>query len=229
MRHLPQQPQQPQQPGSDRFVTTFLVRSCEEWMSPARDTQPVESPGGARSGGCVYGGSMNCSPSAWLRELYHIAVRSSTPPHGDRRPPLGRRITRCTSRQRSGRILLPCRQVCRTAPWTTTSHLPPAPGQTSRLSAVSGPQERVLRLTVEQMADSTPVVPMLEAPVQQLGCSVCGERARPWGAAPTSCSGTASARASCGASPRPGSAGGGLVRSLREALHSVADASKSSA
>ena len=32
-------------------------------------------------------------------------------------------------------------------------------------------QERVLQHIVEQMADSTPVVPMLEAPVQLLGCS----------------------------------------------------------
>ena len=34
-----------------------------------------------------------------------------------------------------------------------------------RLSAVSGPQERVQRHTVEQMADGAPVLPMLEAPV----------------------------------------------------------------
>ena len=79
-----------------------------------------------------------------------------------------------------------------------------------RLSAVSGPQERVLRHTVEQMDDSTPVVPMLEAPVQQLGCSVVGSALGRWEPL-TSCSGTASARASCGASPRPGSAGGGQV------------------
>ena len=49
-----------------------------------------------------------------------------------------------------------------------------------RLSAVSGPQERVLRHTVEQMADSTPVVPMLDAPVQQLGCSVVGSALGRW-------------------------------------------------
>ena len=34
-----------------------------------------------------------------------------------------------------------------------------------RLFAVSGPQERVQRHTVEQMADSAPVLPMLDAPV----------------------------------------------------------------
>ena len=34
-----------------------------------------------------------------------------------------------------------------------------------RLPAVSGPQERVQRHTVEQMADGAPVLPMLEAPV----------------------------------------------------------------
>ena len=33
---------------------------------------------------------------------------------------------------------------------------------------------------VEQMADSTPVVPMLEAPVQQLGCSVVGSVLGRW-------------------------------------------------
>ena len=34
-----------------------------------------------------------------------------------------------------------------------------------RLFAVSGPQERVQRHTVEQMADGVPVLPMLDAPV----------------------------------------------------------------
>ena len=73
----------------------------------------------------------------------------------------------------------------------------------------------------------------------------CSSLGAVWlGAAPTSCSSTASARASCGASPRPGSAGGcqashsdagdGLIRGPREercshvgrdALHRVADAS----
>ena len=42
------------------------------------------------------------------------------------------------------------------------------------------PQERVLRHTVEQMADRTPVVPMLEAPVQKLGCSVVGSALGRW-------------------------------------------------
>ena len=38
------------------------------------------------------------------------------------------------------------------------------------LSAVSGPQERVLRHTVEQMVDCVLDVPIFEAPVSQLGC-----------------------------------------------------------
>ena len=110
----------------------------------------------------------------------------------------------------------PPQEALSTFPWTSKMCLP----QTCCLPCLD--RRRVLRHTVEQMADSTPVVPMLEAPVQQLGC----------------------ARASCGASPRPGSAGGdqaphsdasdGLIRGPREslfshvgrdALHRVADAS----
>ena len=49
-----------------------------------------------------------------------------------------------------------------------------ASSRPDRPSSVSGPQERVLGHTVEQMADSAPVVPILEAPVPQLGCSEVG-------------------------------------------------------
>ena len=45
---------------------------------------------------------------------------------------------------------------------------------------MSGPQERVQRHTVEQMADSTLVVPMLEAPVLQLGRSEVGSALGRW-------------------------------------------------
>ena len=50
---------------------------------------------------------------------------------------------------------------------------PPAAGgsQPDRpLSAVSGPQERDERRTVEEMSDSAPIVPILAAPVPRLGC-----------------------------------------------------------
>ena len=55
-----------------------------------------------------------------------------------------------------------------------SSDVPAASSQPDRLSAVSWPQERVLRRTVEQMADSALVVRVLEALVPQLGCSEVG-------------------------------------------------------
>ena len=117
---------------------------------------------------------------------------------------------------------------------------PAASSRPDRLFAVFGPQERVLRQTVEQMADSTPVVPMLEAPVQQLGCNVVGSALGRWEPLPPHARVQPALEL---ASPRPGPAGGcqashgdagdGLVRGSseslyshvgRDALHRVADA-----
>ena len=44
-----------------------------------------------------------------------------------------------------------------------------------RLTNVSGPQERVLRHTVEQIVDSVPWSPVLNAPVPQMGCGEVGD------------------------------------------------------
>ena len=94
----PQPPQPPQPPQcSNRFVT-LLVRSCEEWTSLAGDPQPVESRGEEESGGCVHGGAMNSSPSAWPSSLQHITVRSSTPLQGARGQAPGPERVRCSSR-----------------------------------------------------------------------------------------------------------------------------------
>ena len=71
-------------------------------------------------------------------------------------------------------------QAAGTENFALDEDVPAAGSRPDRLSAVSGPQERVLRHAVEQMADSTPVVPMLEAPVQQLGCSVVGSVLGRW-------------------------------------------------
>ena len=46
--------------------------------------------------------------------------------------------------------------------------VPAAGSRPDRLFAVSGPQERVLRHTVEQMGDCVPVVPSLDVPVPQM-------------------------------------------------------------
>ena len=46
--------------------------------------------------------------------------------------------------------------------------VPAAGSRPYRLFAVSGPQERVLRHTVEQMGDCVPVVPSLDVPVPQM-------------------------------------------------------------
>ena len=46
--------------------------------------------------------------------------------------------------------------------------VPAASSRPDRLFAVSGPQERVLRHTVEQMGDCVPVVPSLDVPVPQM-------------------------------------------------------------
>ena len=83
--------------GSNRFVT-HLVRSCEEWTSLAGDPQPVESRSEEESGGCVHGGAMNSSPSAWPWALQHITVRSSTPLQGVRGQAPGPERVRCSSR-----------------------------------------------------------------------------------------------------------------------------------
>ena len=63
------------------------------------------------------------------RLLHRVSGRASL------RSP-GRRITRCTSRRRSGRILLPRRQALSTFLWTSKMCLPPAPGQTVCLTCL---------------------------------------------------------------------------------------------
>ena len=75
---------------------------------------------------CAHGGDMSSSRS--LRPW----PRFSTTPHEDRRrrgP--GRRISSCTARRCSGRILLPRRQAQSTLPWMSMMCLPPwVPGLT---------------------------------------------------------------------------------------------------
>ena len=71
----------------------------------------------------------------------------------------GGAVQRCTTRPRSGRILLPRLQVCSTSFLTTMSHLPPVPGQTGCLDQ---------RRSVAQIEVTVPSVPILEPPVPQV-------------------------------------------------------------
>ena len=99
-QQTPQPPQPQPPPGSDRVrdPSLFVKCSCEAWTSPASDPQLVESHGDDGGGGCVHGGAMNSSPSAWPWALQHITVRSSAPPHRDRRQAPGPGRVRCSSR-----------------------------------------------------------------------------------------------------------------------------------
>ena len=65
----------------------------------------------------------------------------------------------------------PMRQALSTFPLTSKMCLPPG-SRPDRLSAVSGPQERVVRRTVEQIVDCVPVVPLFHTSEPQMVDSV---------------------------------------------------------
>ena len=120
-------PEQQQHRRLSQACSFLLCLHLSRWTSASSPGPELLS--AASSGDCAHGGDMSSSRSLrpWPRTL-------TTQPHGDRRRPgPGRRITRCTSRRRSGRILLPRRQALSTFPWTSKMCLPPAPGQTGCL------------------------------------------------------------------------------------------------
>ena len=100
----PKQPQQPRLPGV--YPKRAHCFDASPFLMDFKG-QPQELPSGESSDDCARGG--DTSSSRWLRPWPRS---NTTQPHGDtRRPGPGRRITRCTSRRRSGRSLLPRRQA----------------------------------------------------------------------------------------------------------------------
>ena len=105
----------------------FCESPVSRWTLAGSPEQELRS--GESRDDCARAGDTSSSRSLrpWPRS-------STTLPYVDRRRPgPWRRITRCTSRRRSGRILLPWRQALSTFPWTSKMCLPPAPGQTGCL------------------------------------------------------------------------------------------------
>ena len=120
-------------------------------MSLAGDPQPVVSRGEEESGGCVHGGAMNSSPSAWLWALQHITVRSSTP---------APRSQRTGTRAGEGEVF-----ELRIAPRGQNTPHPeerPAPLLEVR------PQVWAQRHSVVQVVGAVSELPTLDVPVPQL-------------------------------------------------------------
>ena len=138
----------------------FACHFCP-WTVASSPVQVLHSE--ESSDDCARGGDTSSS-----RSLRPWPRTSTTPPYGDRRRPgLGRRITRCTTRRRSGRILLPL--AAGVQHFFLDDEEPPAAGsRLDRIAALSRPQERELRRTVEQIVDAVPLVPLLNDPVPQM-------------------------------------------------------------
>ena len=125
------------------------------------NASPQAPHGGGESDGSAPCCGMSGCPSLWPWP------RSCTTAHSARRwPGPGRRISSCTTRRSSGRILLPRRQAQCTFP-LTDEEVPAAGSRPDRLSAVSGPQARVQRRTVQQIVDFAPL-PTLDDPAPQM-------------------------------------------------------------
>ena len=138
--------------------------------------QPSEPLSDGGSEDCACGGVTSSSRSPRF---------ITTLPHGDRRRPgSGRGITRRTTRWRCGWILLPRWQAQCTM---DVDEVPPARGSWSdRFIPVSGPHERVLRHTVEQIVDSVLGLLVLNAHLPQMVSGEVGDVLQPVGAAPSS-------------------------------------------
>ena len=92
------------------------------------NASPQAPHGGGESDGSAPRCGMSGCPSLWPWP------RSCTTAHSARRwPGPGRRISSCTTRRSSGRILLPRRQAQCTFPLTTKMCLPPGCGRTGCL------------------------------------------------------------------------------------------------